>query len=121
MEVEEDLVKRFRNGITDWKKTVLFAGLNNEGDEESIQRRLQEAHTLFFQLMEYINSPESQAPKEIEVLIQPLGEKSNWSESLLDQVRDIVFTDLYEYPFTFNEVLIEQFKSEEDEDFPTFE
>jgi hypothetical protein len=118
---EEDLVKKFRNGITTWKKTVLFTGLNNEGDDESINRRLEEAHTLFFQLMDYINSTEQQAPQEIESLVRPLGEKSNWSESLLDQVRDIVFTDLYEYPFTFNESLIEQFKTDEDEDFPTFE
>ncbi len=121
METEEDRIKKFRNGITEWKKTVLFNGLNNEGDEESIQRRLNEAHTLFFQIMDYINSTESHATKEVEPFVQSLGDKSQWSESLLDQVRDIVFTDLYEYPFTFNEALIEQFKTEEDEDFPTFE
>jgi hypothetical protein len=107
--------------LTEWKRTILFAGLNNEGDEESIQRRLEEAHTLFFQLMDYINSTETQIPKEIESLVVPLGDKLQWSESLLDKVRDIVFTDLYEYPFTFNESLIDQFKNEEDEDFPTFE
>ncbi len=61
---EEDLVKKFRNGITTWKKTVLFTGLNNEGDDESINRRLEEAHTLFFQLMDYINSTEQQAPRD---------------------------------------------------------
>lgn len=121
MEVEEDLVKKFRNGITDWKKKVLFAGLNNEGDEESIQRRLEEAHTLFFQIMDYINSTDPTPAAEIESFVRPLGDKSNWSESLLDQLRDIVFTDLYEYPFTFNESLIDQFKNDEDEDFPTFE
>ena len=118
---EDDQIKKFRNGITEWKKTVLFAGLNNEGDDESIQRRLDEAHTLFFQLMDYINSTEGAPSKEIESFVRPLGEKSEWSESLLDKVRDIVFTDLYEYPFTFNEVLIDQFTNQEDEDFPTFE
>lgn len=115
------MVKQFRNGITEWKRTVLFQGLNNEGDEESIQRRLDEAHTLFFQLMDYINSTEGQPAKEIESFVHPLGEKQQWSESLLDQLRDILFTDLYEYPLTFNEVLIDQFKDQEDEDFPSFE
>jgi hypothetical protein len=121
MEAEEDLIKRFRNGITDWKKTVLFDGLNNEGDDESIQRRLNEAHTLFFQIMDYLNSTDTEPAKEIESFVRPLGDKTQWSESLLDQVRDILFTDLYEYPFTFNEVLIDQFTNQEDEDFPSFE
>jgi hypothetical protein len=121
MESEEDSVKKFRTGITEWKRTTLFEGLNNEADEESIPRRLEEAHTLFFQVMDYINSVEVEPSKEIEAFVHPLGEKSTWSESLLDQVRDILFTDLYEYPFTFNEVLIDQFKNDEDEDFPTFE
>ena len=121
MEDEEVRLKQFRNGLTEWKRTVLFDHLNNEADEESIQRRLTEAHTLFFQLMEYINSLEESPGKEIESFVRVLGEKKDWSESLLDQLRDIIFTDLYEYPFTFNEVLIDQFKTEEDEDFPTFE
>jgi hypothetical protein len=121
MESEEDSIKQFRNGLTEWKRTVLFQGLNNEGDEESIQRRMEEAHTLFFQLMDYINSETLEVPPEIESYVRPLGEKHQWSESLLDHVRDILFTDLYEYPFTFNEVLIDQFKEQEEEDFPTFE
>jgi hypothetical protein len=121
MEVEDDLVKKFRNGLTEWKRTVLFQGLNNEGDEESIERRKEEAHTLFFQIMDYINSTDPQMSKEIELFVLVLGDKTQWSESLLDKIRDIVFTDLYEYPFTFNEVLIDQFKEQEDEDFPTFE
>ena len=121
MDSEEDSIQKFRNGITQWKRTVLFQGLNDEADEESIPRRLEEAHTLFFQLMDYINSETEAAPPEIESFVRPLGDKREWSESVLDHVRDILFTDLYEYPFTFNEVLIDQFKEQEEEDFPTFE
>jgi hypothetical protein len=71
--------------------------------------------------MDYINSTDPQVPEEIQQFVGVLGAKQDWSESLLDQIRDVVFTDLYEYPFTFNEVLIDQFKNQEDEDFPSFE
>lgn len=119
---EETQLQQFREALQDWKRTVLFQGLNNESDEGSIPRRLEEAHQMFFALTQQLNNTQPSEPtKEVETILKPLGAKDSWSESMLDNIRHILFTDLYEYPLTFNTTLIDQFETEEDEDFPSFQ
>lgn len=122
MDQEDSKIQKFRRILNEWKRDTLFPGLNNEGDKESIERRVQEAQILFFTLMNIMN--EKQVEKddpEVKKILEPLGEPNTWSESLLDNVRHILFTDLYEYPLTFNVILIDQFTNQEDEDFPIFQ
>ena len=122
MDKDDSRIEQFRKLLNEWKRNTLFPGLNNEGDEESIQRRVEEAQVMFFTLMNLVNEKgkEKNDDKDVNALLEPLGEPSTWSESLLDNVRHILFTDLYEYPLTFNVVLINQFK-EGEEDFPIFQ
>lgn len=123
MDEEYLKINNFRKAINDWKRETLFKGLNNEGDKDSIQRRINEAQTLFFNLMKLINDRDTtkQNDNDINTILATLGDSSTWSESLIYNLRHIIFTDLYEYPLTFNTVLIDQFKNQEEEDFPVFQ
>jgi hypothetical protein len=121
---EDTILEIFRKELNLWKKETLFPGLNNEGDVESIERRLDEAKSLFMDLMYYVNSYDDEKddadpiPKKFMNL---MGNKEFWSSSFKDKLRHILFTDLVEYPLTFNVSLINQFTNDEDEDFPRFQ
>lgn len=124
--MEDPRVQAFRKELNKWKKTTLFEGLVNEGNSDSEHRRLEEANTMFQNLMKRLQDMEKQIKAKqtggdaaIEQILSTLGPEDRWTESMLDKVRSILITDLIEYPFTFNSTLIEQFK--ERPDFPHYQ
>ncbi len=126
-EREEQFIQQFREALNNWKRETLFAGLSEETDSNSTDRRIAEAHELYYILLdklreqELINKNRVQkggGEETINQLLSKLGPRENWSEALIDRVRHIIMTDLYEYPLTFNTTLIEQFKKEPN--FPLF-
>jgi hypothetical protein len=125
--MEDPRVQAFRKQLNKWKKEYLFNGLSNEVNSDSEARRLEEARILFTNLMEKLHEMEQKlkAKKQtggdpiFQQLLETLGPEERWSESLLDNVRSILITDLIEYPLTFNATLIDQFK--QTSDFPTYQ
>lgn len=121
-------VQTFRKELNKWKKEHFFQGLVNEANSESENRRIDEARRMFKVLMEKIKEMEQQiqSKKEeqeggdqaVDELLSILGPEERWTETLLNQVRSILITDLLEYPLTFNSSLIDQFKQEPN--FPTY-
>ena len=122
---EDKILETFRKELNLWKKETLFPGLNNQGDKDSIERRLEEAELLFMELMYYVNSFEKDELDDVDTVTKKfmdlMGNKDVWSVSFKDKLRHILFTDLVEYPLTFNVSLINQFTNDEDEDFPRFQ
>ena len=128
-EQEERIIQRFREGLNQWKRTTMFAGLSEETDTNSTDRRITEAHMMYYALLNRLKEQEIKNKQireqkgggneaDVEKLLFLLGPPENWTESLMDRVRHIIMTDLYEYPLTFNTTLIEQFKQEPN--FPVF-
>lgn len=124
----DEIVFEFRKAINEWKRTNLFPKLNNETDAESIDRRIEEAHTLFRTLMTKIGIKERALSQEKGVtsgggdeerILEKLGPEESWDQSLLNRVRSSLLTDLWEYPMTFNTTLINQFK--DSTNYPIFE
>lgn len=120
----------FRKELNKWKKDTFFTKLVNESNDKSIDRRIDEAHSMFHTLIDKIREMEQVVEnraalaqkggnKEVSTLLNILGPEDTWTEPLLDQVRSILITDLYEYPLTFNSALIDQFK--EQPNFPKYE
>ena len=124
--MEDPRVQAFRKELNKWKKEHLFEGLVNEANSESEARRLEEAESLYRNLMDKLRemeqklkaSKQSGGDKVVLELMETLGPEERWTESLLDNIRSILITDLVEYPLTFNATLIDQFK--EKPDFPTY-
>ena len=120
-------VFEFRKAINEWKRTTLFPKLNNETDPDSTNRRIQEAHGLFTELMRKISEaekgiqspPQSGGNQDVQSILATLGSEESWDQSLLDRIRSALLTDLWEYPLTFNTRLIDQFK--QTPNYPTFE
>ena len=125
--MEDPRIQAFRKELNKWKKEQFFSKLVNEVDSESIDRRIEEAHDMFKKLMKRVQEMEHQiklrgqmgGDVQLNIILETLGPENTWTESLLDQVRSILITDLFEYPLTFNSALIDQFK--EQPDFPTYE
>ena len=119
-------VQAFRKELNNWKKEHFFKKLVEEANSESEDRRIQEAHEMFENLMKHLQEMERQIKAKqqvggdasMEKILQTLGMEDTWTEQLLDEVRSALITDLYEYPLTFNATLIDQFK--EQPNFPTY-
>lgn len=127
--MEDPRVQAFRKELNKWKKEHFFEGLVNEANSESENRRMDEAKEMYRQLLAKIHELEERGRANrqiggdgdvsVEKILKPLGPEDKWSETLLDQVRSILMTDLIEYPLTFNSTLIDQFKKEPN--FPTYQ
>lgn len=127
-EQEDRIIKRFREALNKWKQTTMFAGLSEETDSNSTDRRIMEAHGMYYMLLnrlkeqeiknEQVRRQKGGGQQDVENLLLYLGPAETWTESLIDRVRHVIMTDLYEYPLTFNTTLIEQFKQEPN--FPVF-
>ena len=72
---DEARIQQFREALQTWKRTVLFQGLNNEADEGSIPRRVEEAHQMFFALMQAFTGEEVSDAEAIQTILAPLGER----------------------------------------------
>jgi hypothetical protein len=124
---QDKKVFEFRKAINEWKRATLFPKLNNETDPGSTDRRINEAHGLFSELMQKLGEAEknNQTPiqsggdQTVSSILSTLGSEETWDQSLLDRVRSALLTDLWEYPLTFNTRLIDQFK--ETPNYPIFE
>ena len=124
--MEDPRVQAFRKELNKWKKENFFQKLVEEANSESENRRIEEAHEMFQKLMSRVQEMERQlkakqkggGDNDVDTILGTLGSEERWTESLLDSVRSILITDLYEYPLTFNATLIDQFK--EQPNFPTY-
>lgn len=122
-------IQSFRKALNEWKRRTFFEKLVKETDSESINRRIEEAHRLYRNLMTILDEAEQKnrqltqiggaSKQEIQEILNTLGPQETWTESMLDSVRSILITDLFEYPLTFNSTLIDQFKATPN--FPIFE
>lgn len=126
--MEDPRLQAFRNELNKWKKDTFFVKLVNEGDDESINRRIQEAHTMYETLMNKLHEMEQKIKPQnqqvggdstIQNILAALGPENTWTESLLDGARSALITDLFEYPLTFKSDLIDEFKKRRN--FPTFD
>lgn len=119
-------IVQFRTAINEWKRSTFFPQLVEENDSESIDRRIQQAHAMYYVLVDAIQKlevdEEDQTEKtnplqeggqqEVEAIVSKLNPMDTLTESDYSKIRSILFTDLYEYPLTFNTSLIDQFKQE---------
>jgi len=111
----------FRKKLNEWKKENLVDGLENEKDDEAITRRVEKAREFMKQInqkLTFDEMPSEGGGEDTETLLNTLGSKETWTESLLDKIHSILLSDLYEYPLTLNTNLIDQFETE---NLPTFE
>lgn len=114
-------LRAFRKQLNEWKKENLVNGLENEKDDEAIDRRINKAREFMKQINKHLTFDEvlsGDGEEDIESLLNTLGSKDTWTESLLDKIHSILLSDLYEYPLTLNTELIDQFETE---NLPSFE
>jgi hypothetical protein len=119
---DDSKIQAFRVALNQLKSKRFFKKLVEETDSLSISRRIGEAKKMYKDLMDYIsNSKRGQAnlDADLRVLIDPLGDPTNWPTGVGTMIISILFSDLIEYPLTFNSKLIGQFKKQPN--YPTFE
>ena len=125
--IEDPRIQAFRTALNEWKKKTFFPKLVEEGNSKSIERRIEEAETMYHAILDRLHEMEIHmkskqdggANNEVAEIIQTLGPEDTWTEALLDNARSISCTYLKEYPLTFNTALIDQFKQQPN--FPKFE
>jgi hypothetical protein len=124
--MEDPRIQAFRTALNKWKKDTFFPKLVEEGNSKSIDRRVEEAESMYdaivsrlHEMEEKIKSYQTGGGKDLDEIMKTLGPEDTWTESLLDNARSTAFTYLKEYPLTFNTTLIDQFKKKEN--FPIFQ
>jgi len=111
----EDRVQKFRDELADWRSRLLFKNLPNETHEGPFQEGLKKAREDYYpKFIERLEELKTQLPTEsdIDTVFATLGPATTWTLDMLDQVRSILYSDLFEFPYTINTALIEQFKKE---------
>jgi hypothetical protein len=111
----EDRVEKFRDQLAEWRNRVLFKNLPNETREGSFQEGLRRAREEYYPaFIERLEELKKQPPtnSEIDIILVALGPATTWTLSMLDDVRGILYSDLFQFPYTINTALIEQFKKE---------
>jgi hypothetical protein len=111
----EDRVQKFRDQLAEWRSRVLFQNLPNETREGSFQEGLKKSREDYYpKFIERLEELKTEAPtnSEIDTVFSALGPGTSWTLNMLDDVRSILYSDLFEFPYTINTALIEQFKKE---------
>jgi hypothetical protein len=111
----ENRVQNFRDTLAEWRSRVLFKGLPNETNEGSFTEVLKKAREVYYpQFIQRLEELKTQPleDSEYDTVLATLGPATTWSLSLLDDVRSILYSDLFQFPYTINTALIEQFKKE---------
>ena len=113
-------IQAFRVALNELKSKRFFQKLVEETDANSIQRRIIEANQIYQDILKYLSTSNKDIlSADLRVLIDPLGDPANWPPGVETRIKGILFSDLIEYPLTFNSKLIGQFK--EEPNYPTFE
>jgi hypothetical protein len=119
---DDTKIEAFRKELNQWKRDHLVNGLENEKDDQAIDSRVEKAREFMKQVNQHLTfedvPTEGGGEQEVKNLLDTLGSKDTWTESLLDKIHSILLSDLYEYPLTVNTNLIDQFQKE---NLPAFE
>lgn len=111
----ETRVQDFRDKLAEWRSNVLFKGLPNDTREGSFTEVLKKAREVYYpqfiQRLEELKT-EPLTNSDYDTVLATLGPSTTWSLTLLDDVRGILYSDLFQFPYTINTALIEQFKKE---------
>lgn len=111
----DDRVQQFRDKLAEWRNTTLFKNLPNETSEGSFQEGLKRAREEYYpKFIERLEELKTQplTNSDYDTVLAALGPATNWSLSLLDDARGVLYSDLFQFPYTINTALIEQFKQE---------
>lgn len=111
----EARVQDFRDKLAEWRSRVLFKDLPNETREGSFQEVLKKAREVYYpQFIQRLEELKTQplTNSDYDTVLATLGPATTWNLSLLDDVRGVLYSDLFQFPYTINTSLIEQFKQE---------
>jgi len=111
----DDRVQNFRDKLAEWRSLVLFKGLPNETREGSFTEVLKKAREVYYpQFIKRLEELKTQPleDSDYDTVLATLGPAAKWDLSLLDDVRGVLYSDLFQFPYTINTALIEQFKKE---------
>jgi len=111
----DDRVQNFRDKLAEWRSRVLFKGLPNETHEGSFTEVLKKARQVYYpQFIKRLEELKTQPleDSDYDTVLATLGPAAKWDLSLLDDVRGVLYSDLFQFPYTINTALIEQFKKE---------
>ena len=111
----ETRVQDFRDKLAEWRSNVLFKGLPNETREGSFTEVLKKAREVHYpQFIQRLEELKTQplTNSDYDKVLATLSPANTWTLSLLDDVRGILYSDLFQFPYTINTSLIEQFKKE---------
>lgn len=111
----EERVQQFRDKLAEWRKTALFKNLPNETSEDSFQEGLRRARKEYYpKFIERLEELKTVPPtnSEYDIVLAALGPATTWTLNMLGNARSILYSDLFQFPYTINTELIERFKKE---------
>ena len=119
-DMEETILLELRKRLNEWKLKIMLPELSNRKNNAAIYEKTKLAKELSFDLAKRIIGEEGaeQFNEVANYILGPLGDVNGWSTDFTAKVRNIISTDLFEYPMTFNVDLINTFKNK---NLPMFE
>ena len=118
--VEDIELMNIRKRINEWKLKTMLPELSNRKNNKAVHEKCKLARQLSYDLASRLigNQGDPRFTEVAQYIFGPMGNPMMWSNSFTSRVRNVISTDLYEYPMTFNTELITTFKNRK---YPMFE
>ena len=101
-------VKSVRAALTKWKHEQLQNSVQQDQDTTKLNLYLKKTAIAYDMLRKYLDE-KAKVDASLQPLVDILGDPSNLNSEDERLIRDFLFRDLIEYPFTYNAALINSF------------
>lgn len=107
----DQFLRNVRTAIVEWKQSQLQNSVKEDQDTSKLNLFLKQTAVAYDNLKTYLESPNNAvSDASLSQILAAIGNKADLSDEEDMLLREYLFRDLIEYPFTYNTTLINSFQ-----------
>lgn len=108
----DQFLRNVRAAITQWKQSQLQNSVQDDQDTTKLNLFLEQTAVAYKNLKQYLESESYDlSDSSLSPILEAIGNKHQLSHEEEVLLREYLFRDLIEYPFTYNTTLINSFRT----------
>lgn len=107
-----EFLRTIRKALATWKQAQLQNSVKEDQDTMKLNLFLKQTANAYYMLKDYLDSNTAiVSDPSLRQIVEIIGDKQQLSDEQEMLLRDSLFRDLIEYPFTYNTTLINGFSN----------
>ncbi len=112
MTQSDAFIRKVRDSLAKWKQTQLMNSTQDDQDTTRLNDYLKVTAVAYDMLIQYLDSDgQKKVDSSLYPILHSLGHLSSMTREQEILLREYLFRDLVEYPFTYNTALINSFET----------